>query len=72
MDEIKAIEKEVKQDYFNPFFEVTKQIIMPMWEKVQNTFNWGEAFDLAWHWGRMIEREYEIRQILEECKELLA
>ena len=86
MNEIDEIKKELREDCGNPFYKVTREIVNPMVKRINcakydglkfpeeypEPFNYGEAFDLSWHWGLMMQREYEIRPLLAECRELMA
>lgn len=85
MNEIDEIKKELRDDCGNPFYKFTRQIIDPMVRRINlmkydglklpdeypEPFNYTEAFDLAWHWGLMMQREYEVRPLLAECRELM-
>lgn len=80
--EYEELRSEVRKDYYAPFYDVAKDIVEPMVNRItmaiikkkinpENPITWGEAFKIYWAWGQVMEHESEIRPILAEVKELI-
>lgn len=80
--EYEELRSEVRKEYYAPFYDVAKDIVEPMVNRItmaiikgkinpENPITWREAFKIYWAWGQVMEHESEIRPILAEVKELI-
>ena len=58
--------------FYNPYCDLCEAVVNGMMERLETKpITLDEQFALYWNWAKSLEREAEIRPLMEECKVLI-